>query len=71
MNAEVLDGLANALVIQETLSGPALEVYIEGVRRWPEPLVKLRGTPAESVRLRSNGAGAEDDDTVVDGFRSS
>ena len=69
MNAEVLDGLANALVSQETLSGPALEVYLDAVRRWPEPLVKLRGAVAESVRLRSNGSSA-DDDTVVDGFRS-
>ena len=40
MNASVLQDLANSLMRSETLSGPSLEVYMEAVRTWEEPLVK-------------------------------
>jgi cell division protease FtsH len=42
-NASVLEDLANALVRSETLSGPALDVYLEAIQTWPEPLLKDRG----------------------------
>src|SRR5262249_22034313 len=38
MNAKLLEELANTLLQAETLSGPALEVYLEAVETWPEPL---------------------------------
>jgi cell division protease FtsH len=40
MNASVLQDLANSLMRSETLSGPSLEVYMEAVKVWPEPLIK-------------------------------
>ena len=39
-NAQVLQDLANSLVRTETLSGPSLDVYMEAVRVWHEPLIK-------------------------------
>jgi cell division protease FtsH len=39
-NAQVLQDLANSLMRSETLSGPSLDVYMEGVTLWREPLVK-------------------------------
>jgi cell division protease FtsH len=41
-NADVLQQLANALLQAETLSGPALDVILAGVRTWPDPLVVER-----------------------------
>ncbi len=69
-NAEVLDGLANALVTQETLSGPSLEVYLAAVEPWGEDLVRIRGRLTTKVQLRSNGSRPEDD-TVIDGYTAS
>ncbi len=66
VNAEVLDGLANALVVQETLSGPALEVYLAAVQPWGNELVRLRGRLPDNVQLRSNGSGPEEDTTIID-----
>ena len=39
-NAHVLGDLANSLVRAETLSGPSLDVYLEAVTLWEEPLIK-------------------------------
>jgi cell division protease FtsH len=39
MNAPLLEALANQLLASETLSGPALEVYLDAVKVWPRPLV--------------------------------
>ena len=39
MNRQVMEELANALVEAETLAGPALEVFLEAVLPWPNPLV--------------------------------
>jgi cell division protease FtsH len=39
-NAAVLEDLANSLLRAETLSGPSLDVYMEGVTLWREPLLK-------------------------------
>jgi cell division protease FtsH len=51
MNAQLLEELANTLLQAETLSGPALEVYLEAVETWPEPLIPAKNgnTP---VRMR-------------------
>ncbi len=40
LNQAVLEDLANSLVRAETLSGPSLEVYLEAVAPWREPLLK-------------------------------
>jgi cell division protease FtsH len=54
MNTSVLEDLANALVETETLSGPALDVYIEAVALWPTPLVKgVNGHPPKVVLRES------------------
>jgi cell division protease FtsH len=63
MNREVLDQLANALVQAETLAGPGLDVFLEGIRPWPRPLVKGLNGSASTVILREptatpEGAGA-------------
>jgi cell division protease FtsH len=41
-NAALLEDLANTLLRSETLSGPALEVFLEAVKPWPTPLVDSR-----------------------------
>jgi len=40
INAAVLEDLANSLVASETLSGPSLDVFLEAVKPWPEPLLE-------------------------------
>ena len=62
LNAEVLDGLANALVVQETLGGPSLEVYMEAVKPWKTSLVEYRGERPDNVELRVYD---DDDDTLI------
>ena len=52
LNADVLEDLANALVEQETLSGAALDVYIEAVRPWHPRLVEGLGGEPPRVVLR-------------------
>jgi cell division protease FtsH len=52
MNKHVLDELANALVDAETLAGPALEVFLEGIVAWPHPLVPGLNGNAPNVSLR-------------------
>ncbi len=39
-NKEILEELANTLIEAETLSGPSLDMFLEAVRPWPQPLVK-------------------------------
>ena len=51
LNTAVLEDLANSLLRAETLSGPSLDVYMEAVKPWPEPLIKNEGqAPPISVR---------------------
>jgi cell division protease FtsH len=65
-NASVLEDLANALVVQETLSGPSLDVYLEAVKPWSEPLVRGSDPKQIPIRLRGDGpASSSHDDTVV------
>jgi cell division protease FtsH len=52
MNKRVLQELANALVDAETLAGPALDVFLEGVQPWPRPLVPGLNGNAPTVILR-------------------
>jgi cell division protease FtsH len=51
-NGAVLDDLANSLVRAETLSGPALAVYIEAVECWPEPLITNANGHEPPIRFR-------------------
>jgi cell division protease FtsH len=52
MNRKVLEEIANALMDAETLSGPALDVFLEAVHPWPHPLVEgVNGHPP-AVALR-------------------
>ena len=52
LNRGVLDQLANALMEDETLSGPALEAHLGDVARWPEPLLTGATNGDAPVRLR-------------------
>jgi cell division protease FtsH len=59
LNRDVLEDLANSLVRAETLSGPSLDVYLEAVRPWPEPLLK---EAAHERPIHFQVDSAEDDD---------
>jgi hypothetical protein len=63
----VLEDLANSLVRAETLSGPSLDVYMEAVKPWREPLIKDDGHPSPiSVRQDTFDEGEDepwDDDS--------
>jgi cell division protease FtsH len=52
LNAAVLEDLANSLLRAETLSGPSLDVYMEGVAGWPEPLLKEADGHRPPIRLQ-------------------
>jgi cell division protease FtsH len=52
VNAAVLEDLANSLLRAETLSGPSLDVYMEGVVRWGEPLLREANGHAPPIRLQ-------------------
>jgi hypothetical protein len=54
INTDVLEDLANSLLRAETLSGPSLDVYMEAVARWPDPLIKENGhRPPIHLRLET------------------
>jgi cell division protease FtsH len=61
LNATVLQDLANSLVRAETLSGPSLDVYMEAVHRWREPLVKEMAGHQPPVQFLAEGARDGDD----------
>jgi cell division protease FtsH len=66
MNRQVLGELANSLMEAETLAGPALEVYLEAVQPWPQPLVAaLNG---ESPVLPQQPAAVGDSDAPTQAF---
>jgi cell division protease FtsH len=50
-NAALLEDLANTLLQSETLSGPALEVYLDAVTPWPQPLLPAPNGDSR-VRMR-------------------
>jgi cell division protease FtsH len=56
LNVSVLEDLANQLVKAETLSGPSLDVYMEAVELWPEPLIPATGHEPP-IRLHHDGDG--------------
>jgi cell division protease FtsH len=58
INASVLEDLANSLLRAETLSGPSLDVYMEAVKLWPEPLLKDAEDHSPPIHLRP---GADDE----------
>jgi cell division protease FtsH len=60
LNRVVLQDLANSLVRAETLSGPSLDVYLEAVEIWPEPLIK--DASHESPIAFTAGSSDDDDD---------
>jgi cell division protease FtsH len=62
LNADVLQDLANSLVRSETLSGPALDVYMDGVKLWREPLIKHLDAHETTVRHVRDG---EDDGGLI------
>jgi cell division protease FtsH len=64
VNEAVLEDLANSLVRSETLSGPSLEVYMEAVKPWVEPLIKDVDGHAPPIHLRQETA---DDQTWDEG----
>jgi cell division protease FtsH len=50
-NASLLEELANTLMASETLAGPALEVFLDGVKPWSKPLIEATNGHA-SVKMR-------------------
>jgi cell division protease FtsH len=66
LNVAVLEDLANSLVRAETLSGPSLDVYMEAVKRWPEPLIKDEGH-APPISVRQDAFEEDDDEPWDDG----
>jgi hypothetical protein len=60
-NAQVLQDLANSLMRSETLSGPSLDVYMEAVSLWPEPLIKELSRHAAPIALQP-----DPDDALID-----
>jgi cell division protease FtsH len=60
-NAAVLEDLANSLLRAETLSGPALDVYMEGVTPWREPLLREAVTHEPPIHLHRDAAAAHPD----------
>ena len=58
LNVAVLEDLANSLLRAETLSGPSLDVYMEAVRLWPEPLVKEAAGHQSPIKLHQDAADA-------------
>jgi len=61
-NAGQLEELANTLLETETLSGAALEVFLENVKPWPEQLVKT-SNGSQPVRMRAPAADVGSVDT--------
>jgi len=61
-NERVLQDLANSLVTNETLSGPSLDVYLEGVSPWREPLIKDLDAHEATVRFIPDSGG---DDAIT------
>jgi len=52
MNRTILEELANTLIDAETLSGPALDAFLEAVLPWQQPLVKGVNGHVSPVVLR-------------------
>jgi cell division protease FtsH len=61
LNRDVLEDLANSLVRSETLSGPSLDVYLEAVKPWDEPLIKEAAHEPPIVFEQSAADGGDDD----------
>jgi cell division protease FtsH len=57
LNAALLEDMANTLLESETLSGVALEVFLENVKPWPKALVE-HTNGAGPVKLRVVASGA-------------
>jgi cell division protease FtsH len=64
LNAAVLEDLANSLMHAETLSGPSLDVYMEAVKPWPEPLLDGANGHTPPIQPRVS---AEDDGSALAG----
>jgi cell division protease FtsH len=54
LNAQVLEDLANSLLRSETLSGPSLDVYMEAVALWREPLIKELAGHVQPIKMQSD-----------------
>jgi len=52
LNRTILEELANTLIDAETLSGPALDAFLEAVLPWQQPLVKGVNGHVSPVVLR-------------------
>jgi cell division protease FtsH len=65
LNRSVLEDLANSLVRAETLSGPSLDVYLEAVEVWHEPLLKELGGFRTPVRMRNGDEDGEGDKGLI------
>jgi cell division protease FtsH len=65
MNRTILEELANTLLDAETLSGPALDAFLEAVLKWQQPLVKgVNGHVPPVVLREAVGVGDVDSPSV-------
>jgi cell division protease FtsH len=68
VNRVVLEDLANSLVRAETLSGPSLDVYMEAVTLWKEPLLKDAAGYQSPIQLRQEPVEANPDASGESGW---
>jgi cell division protease FtsH len=64
LNRQVLEDLANSLIQNETLSGPSLDVYLEAVQLWPEPI--LEGVDDHTAPIEPRHAPEPDETAEAD-----
>jgi cell division protease FtsH len=64
-NSSLLEELANTLLEAETLTGPALEVFLEAVAPWPEPLVATANGSSLVLMWRPAGEPNGDDEATA------
>ncbi|MBV9606812.1 MAG: ATP-dependent zinc metalloprotease FtsH [Solirubrobacterales bacterium] len=67
LNVAVLEDLANSLLRAETLSGPSLDVYMEAVKPWEEPLIKEADRHASPISVHHDGYDDDDEQLWDDG----
>jgi cell division protease FtsH len=59
LNSQVLQDLANSLLRTETLSGPSLDVYMEAVIAWREPVIKELAGHVPPIRIQHDVSHAD------------
>jgi cell division protease FtsH len=61
LNIQVLQDLSHSLVRSESLSGPSLDVYMEAVQLWPEPLLKELAGFQQPIHFQADAVEGDDE----------